>query len=300
MGFAQSAGEEERLEEGRKLRAVGRYTEAKNTFTALLKESEQQNRQGVFSSRVLDELAVTEQDLGNFAAAERLLNRSIAILPNLAAEGHLGEVYLEERRPREAEPLFRRVLAARQNASPPDPTATAVAMVDLAAVYGNTGRLRQSERMLRQALAMLEEQFSPDHPMLSAALGPLGVALSREHKYGEALAVTERAWQILRENPRVAAPDLLNTMSSLAALYSLTGNMSEAELYAKDLTARAEAIYGPDHPRFGWCLANYAAILGRMGRKDEARAMEKRSAAILARSEEANPVRHSVNVNALR
>lgn len=298
--FAQSADEHKQLAEGRILRARGRYAEAENVFTALLRESEQQNRESVFVATVLDNLAQAEQDLGNSVAAERLLTRSLAIVRDPSVEGHLGEVYLEEGRAREAEPLFRHVLEARRNAPQPDPENTAVALCDLAMVYKYRGKFSQAEALLRQALAILEENFGPDHPMLSVALCPLGSALAREGKYREALSVTERTWRILGQDPRVAEPDRINTMSTLGMLYSLTGQFREAEFYGKEAVAKAEAIYGPDHSRLGWHLANYAMILKRMGRKDEAKAVEQRSTAILARSEQANPVRHTVNVNALR
>lgn len=297
---AQNADQEKQLAEGRNLRAVGRYAEAENIFTALLRKSEQPGRESVFASRVLDELALTEQDLGNFVAAEKLLTRSLAILRNPAVEAHLGEVYLEEGRMREAEPLFRHVLEARQNAPESDPADTAVALADLAAVYKNTGKLGRSEALLRQALAILEGDLGPDHPMLSVALGPLGSVLTCERKYQEALSLTERSWRILRQDPRVPEPDRINTMSALATLYSLTGRFGEAETYGREAVAKAETIYGPEHYRLGWHLANYAAILKRMGRKDEAKAVKQRSAAILARNEQANPVSHTVNVNALR
>jgi len=288
------------LSEGRNLRVVGRYAEAQNVFTSLLRESEQRGPGSVFVATVLDDLALTEQDLGNFMAAESLLTRSLAIRRDLTVESHLGEVYLVEQRAREAESLFRHVLEARQNAPHSDPENTAIALADLALVYKYEGKLGRAEALLRQALALLEERFRPDDPMLSSALGPLGTTLTREGKYKEALSVTERTWRILRNTPGVGEPDLINTMSNLGMLYSLTGRFAEAESYGKEAVAKAEAIYGPEHYRLGWHLANYAAILERMGRKADARKVQQRSAAILARSEKANPVSHTVNVNALR
>jgi len=288
------------LSEGRNLRVVGRYAEAQNVFTALLRESEQRSPGSVFVATVLDDLALTEQDLGNFMAAESLLTRSLAIRRDLTVESHLGEVYLEEQRAREAEPLFRHVLEARRNAPHPDPENTAIAMAYLALLYKYEGKLGRAEALLRQALALLEERFGPDDPMLSSALGPLAATLTREGKYKEALSLAERTWQILRKAPGVGEPNLINTMSTLGMLYSLTGQFAEAEFYGKEAVAKAEAIYGPEHYRLGWHLANYAAILKRMGRKDDARKVQQRSAAILARSQQANPVRQTVNVNALR
>jgi hypothetical protein len=89
-------------------------------------------------------------------------------------------------------------------------------------------------------------------------------------------------------------------MSSLGRLYALTNQFPEAEFYGKQAVEKAEAIYGPSNPRFGYHLANYARILRRMGRKAEAKEAQRRSEAILARSKQDNPVRNTVNVNALR
>jgi tetratricopeptide (TPR) repeat protein len=304
----QKADWEKRLAEGRTRRALGRYIEAEQVFKTLLREVEGGGHD-IFVASVLDNLALTEQDLGNFMAAESLLTRSLSILKKTGGaaearvadvEGQLGEVYLEEGRPREAEPLFRRALEIRQNAPQPDAAGLSVSMADLAMVYKSEGKFHQAEALLLKALALLEERFGPDDPMVASALGPLGATLIREGRKKEALAVTERTWEILHKDPRVAEPDLINTMNTLGMLYSLAGRFQEAEFFGREAVVKAETVYGPEHPRLGWHLANYAQILKRMGRKGEARAVEQRSAAILADSRHANPVRDTVNVNALR
>jgi tetratricopeptide (TPR) repeat protein len=196
--------------------------------------------------------------------------------------------------------LFRQALESRQKARESDPVNLAVALADLAMVYKYQGKFGEAEKLLRQGLAILEEKLSPDDPMLTSVLSPLCATQTAEGKYRQALTLTERTRQILRKDPRVADPDLLNTMSTLGMLYSVTGRFTEAEFYAKEAATKAEAIYGTDHPRFGWHLANYAAVLKRMGRKADARAMELRSSAILARSGSGRASQHTVNVNALR
>src|SRR5689334_20144035 len=140
FGAAQNAEQEKQLSRGRDLRALGRYVEAREVFTGLLRDAEQHGAAAVFEAAILDNLGVAEQDLGNYAAAETQLTRSLSILRMSGAsareaapvEGHLGEVYLEEGRSREAEPLFRHVLETRRKAAPPDPVNTAVALADLA------------------------------------------------------------------------------------------------------------------------------------------------------------------------
>jgi tetratricopeptide (TPR) repeat protein len=305
---AQNPEQERQLSAGRDLRALGHYREALQVFTNLLRDAEQHGAAAVFEAAILDDLAVTEQGLGNFAAAETRLTRSIAILKASGAsaretapvEGHLGEVYLEEGRPREAEPLFRRVLETRQKETPADPANTAVALADLAMARKHLGKLGEAETLLRKAVALLENRFGPDHPMVASILGPLASTLTKQTHYKEALALTERTWRILSKDPRVADPDLINTMSALGFLYCMTGQPKEAEFYARQAVAKAEAIYGPDHARLGWHLANYADVMKRIGHKNEAKAAQQRATAILARNQQANPVRHTVNVNALR
>jgi hypothetical protein len=122
----------------------------------------------------------------------------------------------------------------------------------------------------------------------------------RAGRYDEALVLTERAWRILSRNPAVGQPDLLNTMSTLGTLYSLTGRPLAAEVYSKQAVSLAELIYGPDHPRLGYYLRAYAEVLKRQDRKAEAKVVEKRSATILTHNVEVNPVQHTINVNALR
>ena len=299
-GFAQSADEQKQFADAQVLRTAGRYAEAETAYSALLQSAERHGRDSLFVSSILDGLAETEQELGNLATAERLLTRSLGIHRDITVESHLGELYLEEQRPREAETLLRRVLEARRKASDFSPVDTAVAIADLAMTYKYEGKFGQAEALLREALSMLEQHLDPGDPMLSAALGPLGTLLAREHKYREALPLIERTWRILSQNPRVQGPDLINTMSTLGLLYSKTGQLEQADFYGKEAVRKTEAIYGPDNFRLGWQMANYALILKARGRKAEAKEMQSRSAAILARGERDNPVKHTVNVSALR
>jgi tetratricopeptide (TPR) repeat protein len=307
--YAQEGDLHKRLTEGQQLRAAGRYREAEKALAALLREAKRQEPASVFLAVVLDNLANTEQDLANYVEAERLLTDALSQLKRAgekegsriaAVKGHLGETYLEEGRYREAEPVLRQALEMLQNDEYADPESVAVLMLDLAVAYEHTRAVPEAEALLRQSLGVLEARRGSDHPVLAAALGPLSSLLMHAGRYDEALIHTERAWRILSRNPAVGEPDLLNTMSTLGTLYSLTGRPVEAEVFSKQAVSRAETIYGPDHPRFGYYLKAYADVMKRQDRKAEAKAAEKRSGAILTRNAQANPVRHTVNVNALR
>jgi tetratricopeptide (TPR) repeat protein len=307
--YAQDGDLQQRLTEGRQLRTAGRYREAEQALTALLREAKRREPASVFVAVVLDSLATTEEELANYVEAERLLTDALSQLKKTGKEEgsdsatvkiHLGETYLEERRYREAEPILRKTLEMQQNLEHADTDLVAIAMLDLAVAYEHTRGRREAEQLLRQSLSVLEVRRGSDHPMLAAALSSLATVLTRAGRYDEALATAERAWRIVSRNPAVGDPDLLNAMSNLGTLYSLTSRPLEAEVFSKQAVSRAELIYGPDHPRLGYYLKAYALVLKRQGRKAEAKAAEKRSATILMDSVQANPVQHTINVNALR
>jgi tetratricopeptide (TPR) repeat protein len=309
VAFAQDGDLQKRLTEAQQLRAAGQYRDAEHAFTALLRDVKRSEPGSVFAAVVMDNLAATEQDLANYVEAERLLTEALSQVKKAGeqegstwagVQGRLGEVYMEESRFREAERVLRQALEARQNDEHSDPESVAIAMLDLGMAYVHTRGIRESEPLLRRSLSLIEARRGPDHPVLAAALGALASVLIRAGRYDEALIQTERAWRILSGNPAVGEPDLLNTMCTLGTLYSLTGRPLEAEVYSMQAVSRGEAIYGPDHPRLGYYLRGYAGVLKRQGRNSEAKAMEKRSAAILAHNAQANPVQHTINVNALR
>src|SRR4029078_11536644 len=96
-------------------------------------------------------------------------------------------------------------------------------VADLRMPATHFGNLAEAETLLRKAVALLENRFGPDHPMVASILGPLASTLTKQTHYKEALALTERTWRILSKDPRVADPDLINTMSALGFLYCMTG-----------------------------------------------------------------------------
>ncbi len=60
-------------------------------------------------------------------------------------------------------------------------------------------------------------------------------------------------------------------------------------LYQPELANREKAL-GPEHPDVAQGLENYAALLRKTGRSDEAARMEARAKAIRAKRAEQNPV----------
>ena len=79
--------------------------------------------------------------------------------------------------------------------------------------------------------------------------------------------------------------------SCLAERYYKEGKYDEAEpLYKRALEMMKKSL-GPDHPDVAQTLENYAALLRKTGRGDEAAKMEARAEAIRAKHAEQNPVK---------
>jgi tetratricopeptide (TPR) repeat protein len=305
--FSQTADFQEKLKQASALRGQGHYAEAEPLLRSLLEETRRHEGEGVSMAIVSDYLGRNSHDLGDYAEAERIFTKALSILKKLDQSDspdattihmHLAELYWEENRAREAEILLRKVVTAREREATATPADVAAARIDLALACSSQGRKREAEELLRAALPAIEQMFGPDSPMLLSVLDPLASVLSALHQYSEALTYSERAWRIIQKSPQIAGPDRVNTTITLSTLYAATGQVKEAMYFAKEGLALVEAAYQPDHPRVGWYLKSYASVLRRLHHKEEARAAERRSEAILASG--GGRARQTVNVSALR
>jgi len=306
---AQTSYFKERLAEGSALRAQGRYAEAGRLLAGLLDETLRREGESASVVIVTDYLGRNAHDLGDYSEAERLFTYALTILKNLHGDEspdattvkmHLAELYWEEDRPREAEVLLRRVVAARERYPGSTPADIANARIDLALAESSQGRKREAEELLRSALPAIEVEYGPNSPMLLSVLDPLASVLTARRQYAEALSYSERAWKILEQSPQVSRADRVNTTIALSSLYSLTGQTREAEYFAREGLKLVESVYQPDNPRLGMFLKSYAAVMRRLKRKQEANAAEKRAQTILANSGARRRGSPTVNVSALR
>jgi Flp pilus assembly protein TadD len=89
-------------------------------------------------------------------------------------------------------------------------------------------------------------------------------------------------------------------LNNHGALYVLMGNPEEAEPYLKRALTIEQDALGGDHPAVAGIMLNYAAVLRQMRRKGEAKEMEKRAKAILARNQSPNYMGYTVNLSDLQ
>ncbi|MEK7995788.1 MAG: tetratricopeptide repeat protein, partial [Planctomycetota bacterium] len=86
----------------------------------------------------------------------------------------------------EAEPLYRRALAIREEACGPEHPDTAASLNNLASLYYYQGRYGEAEPLYRRALDIREKTFGPEHPDTATSLNNLASLYYYQGRYGEA------------------------------------------------------------------------------------------------------------------
>jgi tetratricopeptide (TPR) repeat protein len=305
---AQTEDFARRLAAGQQLRARDRFDDARTAFRDLLRDVRKENSDPRIEALVLDNLALDEQDSGDYPAAETAFNHGLAAFHTnhtadptaIALKTHLAELYIAEVRSEDAEPLLRQAVETLRSSPLPDPMALSTAEEDLAVVSIMRRKFEEPETLLRHSQALVENTLGPDSPRLTASLLTYAGLLTAEHRYAEAVAPAERAWRILCHSASpVPKPYRASALSVLGAVYFHTGRLAEAESSARQSVELADQSLGPQHPRLGLYLLNYATILKQAGHKSDAKAVQKRADEIINQYPAAGSG-YTVNVASLR
>jgi tetratricopeptide (TPR) repeat protein len=229
------------------------------------------------------------RNLGNFAEAEVLLRRALALderscglnHPNVATcLNNLAALLQDTNRSPEAEMLYRRALAIDEQSFGANDPKVATCLNNLAALLHGTNRLREAEVLYRRALAIDERSYGLNHPRVATHLNNLAQLLwatdhpdEAEPLYRRALAIDEA---VLGPNhPRVAGH-----LNNLAQLLHSIDNLQEAESLYRRALSIDEDSFGQDHPRVATHLSNLATLLKNTDRLGEAEKLYRRALAI--------------------
>jgi tetratricopeptide (TPR) repeat protein len=238
---------------------------------------------------VLNDTALSLFDAGDYAGAEPLYLRALAINEQALGPGHpdvaidlnnLAALLDAKGDYAAAEPLFRRALAIDEKALGPDHPVVAIRLNNLAGLLKEKGDYAAAEPLLRRTLAILEKTLGPDHPQVATALNNLAEVLrtkgdntGAEPLYRRALAIDEKA---LGSDH----PDLAIRLNNLALLLYAKGNYSDAEPLLRRALAIDEKALGPDHSTVATMLNNLGLLLKREGDYPGAEPFYRRALAI--------------------
>jgi CHAT domain-containing protein/tetratricopeptide (TPR) repeat protein len=221
----------------------GRLADAEATFKRVLVIAEK-SRNPAYIAPALNNLAGVYAEQGRHADAVAYSERAVAEMtravksddPELATQlDNLGLHYHAVGRDKEAEALFRRVLAIRQKAAqrsgPSQGTDEnlAIVLISFAKLYRDLGRFDDAEKLYLQSVDLFQRWRGRDQTILVAPLSGLGGLYRREGKYAEAeavyrrlLAIAENSFSSAREPTTAAA------LNDLTGVYVAQGRYGEA------------------------------------------------------------------------
>ena len=192
----------------------------------------------------------------------------------------LAELYHDQGRYADAEPLFKRALTIREKALGPDHPDVATTLNNLAELYHDQGRYADAEPLYKRSLAILEKALGPDHPDVATDLNNLAELYRDQGRYAEAEPLYKRSLAIKEKALGPDHPSVAASLKNLAGLYRNQGRYAEAEPLSKRSLAIYEKALGPDHPDVATALSNLAALYDDQGRYAEAEPLYKRALAI--------------------
>jgi tetratricopeptide (TPR) repeat protein/transposase-like protein/transcriptional regulator with XRE-family HTH domain len=227
------------------------------------------------------------QDVANWPRCQRyleqveacdvLIQRHHLLLPEAADLLDRAGTYVREHMwYTQAEPIYRRALAIREQQLGPDHPDTATILHNLAILQRDTGNVVEAEQLYQRALAIREQHLGPDHPYTANALSNVANLYLAQKRYREAEPLYRRALAIREHHFGPPQPDSDDHLHTLANFYVTQGRYREAEpLYQRILAIREQRL-GPLHYRTANILNNLAVLYLSQVRFGEAEPLYRR------------------------
>jgi non-specific serine/threonine protein kinase/serine/threonine-protein kinase len=225
--------------------------------------------------------------LGRYDAAQRLLEEAVSVQRDLKGrdrseladtENELGHIYEAVGDNARQEAMYREALQIRRDVFGPEHIKIAQSIVNLGNVALREGRFTDAERSYREALDMAKRVGTPsDVAMFEMALS---VALSRQYRQDETIALLRDATEILQRTLGVEHSRTLATMNNLARTLSFAGKQAEAETLQREILRLRRKSLGPEHPDVAASLFVLGDTVGAQGRAAEAEDLLRESIAI--------------------
>jgi tetratricopeptide (TPR) repeat protein len=228
------------------------------------------------------EVADSARRLQTLRQAARLLAaQQQALAGVLPTDAKAQELYAQGKYA-QAEPLYRKELAVREEVLGLKHPDTAQSYNDLAVILDALGRAHEAEPLYRKALPIKEEVLGPKHPDTAESYNNLAMNLQAQGRAQEAEPLLRQALAVYEEVLGPQHPYTANAYSNLAINLQAQGRPQEAEpLYRKALALREEVL-GSKHPDTAASYNNLASNLDAQGRAQDAEPLKRKALVIHA------------------
>jgi len=247
--------------------------------------------QPLVEAAIRETLGETYHDLGDYAAAETDLVRSLDLREQLLGPRHpevaeslhgLARLRHTQGEFDQAEALFRRALAIRRQRLGDEHPATASTMYNLAMVLNDLERLDESEALFRTALAA--QRRSAPGAETADTLADLALLLQKRGELAEAEAMLAEALSIRRARLGDQHPDVARTLHNLAFILKDRGDLAGSEAVMREAVEIWRELLGDEHPFLASTLVNLGVVLRDQGKLDAAEPPFREALTIMRRS----------------
>jgi CHAT domain-containing protein/tetratricopeptide (TPR) repeat protein len=236
---------------------------------------------------VLLQLGISSKNQARYGAAEEYLHHALAIYEQAAPSDSglaltinaLAVVLDLQGRRDEAEALYKRTLAAQEQALGPDHPYVADTLENLAIVYKDQARYQEAENLYKRVLAINQKVHSANHPNIASASMNLANVYLAKGEYAEAEKQLIRALAIEDKVLGKSHPELLATLHNLGIAYTRQKKFSDAERAFKRALAIGEATLASNHPRVASAFYNLAIMYRDAGKTPEMLTYSRRATA---------------------
>lgn len=240
-----------------------------------------------------DTLVVSERNklvqlyyiLGEYAKAESLGTVAISISERVYGKDHLelaelyrnlAETYQEEKRFNEADSLYRRALAVLENHAGDVRHDIALILNNMGVFYHDWGRFAEAESLYYRSLTLNEELAGPNSLSLMSGVTNQAKLQTQVGNHARAESLYTRALNIFSANRTRSYFKKIELHNKLAETCTAQGKYKKARIHYKKALEFIDTGTGM-HPDLITILENYADLLRKQGKTDDAVELKQRA-----------------------
>ncbi|HMA02397.1 MAG TPA: tetratricopeptide repeat protein [Gemmatimonadaceae bacterium] len=248
---------EQENEAGRLAFTDGDLARAEQSFLAAIREATKLGADNVRLASSLSNLGQLKYRQKDFAQAEALFHRALAIRERVLGPEHFGLVqninnlaalHYARNELDQAEPLFQRALGISQQHLGEAHPDVAVTLNNLARLYFRRNEYASAGPLLQRLLTIKEQALGASHPEIAAILTSLAKVRLHQQDYDGGEAFARRALEIREKLKLPNDLAVATALETLAEISSARGRLDD-EIRHRELAldVRTGAM-GPDHP----------------------------------------------------
>lgn len=241
------------------------------------------------AARALHQLALVQNDSGDYEGSLRSDERALAILERIRPGGHatvadqlnnLGSTAYRLSRYDVAEQYWRRALEMRERVLPADAPDVAASLFNMALIDWLKGRLDEAQRGMSRALAIEEAQPAPNPLRVANTLATLAAVVQNRGQLSEAEAMHTRALALRLSAVGPRHPAVVESRINIGNLHVRQARFREAELSYLQAIDVLETSERPSTYLLSAAVINLSAAYLEQGRYADAVPLLERGLAL--------------------